>query len=174
MPAPSPFEIPPDRPITIEVFGRVAAVVLRGDLGRYDDEYLANTVDYAVRCGHHHLVLDLTATTSIDGHAYHAIVQGLSGLTRISNAAVVIAGASTPVQHMLAGLEADRLFTLHPARGAALGALRDPSRPPNDGWRTIPPPPLVPPREREAEHAPAPAAAEWLEQAPPGRHVPAR
>jgi hypothetical protein len=70
---------------------------------------------------------------------------------------------------MLAAVEADLLFTLYPARGAALAALRDPSRPPNDGWRTIPPPRLVPPREREAERAPA---ADWLEPAAPGRPVP--
>jgi len=169
LPAPSPFELPPERPATIEVFGRVGVIVLRGDLDRYEDDDLAEIVEYAVRCGHHHLVLDMTATTFLDCHSYRGILRGLAGLKRIANSAVVIAGASTPVQHMLAAVEADLLFTLYPARGAALGALRDPSRPPNDGWRTIPPPQLVPPRERAAEPA---AASGWLEPAPPSRQVP--
>jgi anti-anti-sigma regulatory factor len=171
LPAPSPFEFPPDRPVTIEVFGRVAVVVLRGDLERYEDDYLAETVDHAVRCGHHHLVLDLTATTLVDRDSYRAIVRGLSGLKRIANAAVVMAGASTPMQHMLRAVEADLLFTLYPARGAALAALRDPSRPPNDGWRTIPPPPLDTPIERQPDQVvPTP---DWLEPAPSTEQVPA-
>jgi anti-anti-sigma factor len=171
--APSPFEHSPERPITIEVFGRVGMIVLRGDLDRYGDDDLAEAVEYAVRCGHHHLVLDLTATTFLDCHSYRGIVRGLAGLKKISNAAVVIAGASTPVQHMLSAVEADLLFTLFPSRGAALAALRDPSRPPNDGWRTIPPPTLVAPRERPVEqpvaHEPAPA---WVEPAPTGDRIP--
>ena len=176
MPAPSPFEIPPERPITIEVFGRVAVIVLRGDLDRYEDEELAEAVGYAVRCGHHHLVLELTATTFLDCHSYRGILRGLTGLKQITNAAVVIAGASTPVQHMLAAVEADLLFTMFPARGIALATLRDPSRPPSDGWRTIPPPTLVPPRERSVDREPAPGWVEStpsIETTPATEHVPA-
>ncbi len=163
--------MPPERPITIEVFGRVAMIVLRGDLDRYADNNLAEAVEYAVRCGHHHLVLDLTATTFFDCHSYRGIVRGLAGLKPITNASVVIAGASAPVQHMLSAVEADLLFTLFPSRGAALAALRDPSRPPNDGWRTIRPPALVPPRERPAEPEPA---SGWVEPTPSSERVSAR
>ncbi len=152
MPAPSPFENPPERSITIEVFGRSAVVVLRGDLDRQEDDDLAEAVAYAVRCGHHRLVLDFTTTTFLDCGSYRGILRGLGGLEKITSAAVVIAGAGAAVERMLYVLEADLLFTLFPARGTALAALRDPSRPPNDGWRTIPPPRLVPPRERPVEH----------------------
>jgi anti-anti-sigma factor len=141
--------------ITIEVFGRVAVVVLPGDLDWHDEDHLTEVIDYAIRCGHHHLVLDFTAATYLSAHAYGVVVHALGALHRLPHSAVVLAGADGPVKRLLQVLEADLMFTVFLTRGDALRALRDPSRPPNDGWRTIPPPSLVPPRpERAVEPEP--------------------
>jgi anti-anti-sigma factor len=159
LPAPSLFELSPERPVSIEVFGRSVVICLPGDLDNQDDGHLAEVIDYAIRCGHHRLVLDLTAATHLDCSSYRSILRGLQGLQQVRQSAVVVAGASGPVRRMLHVLEADLIFTEYPSRGAALAALRDPSRPPNDGWRTIAPPALVPPRVRAIEPEPAP---DWL------------
>jgi anti-anti-sigma factor len=159
LPAPSPSEDAPPRRIAIEAFGRAAVVALPGDLDQLDDDHLAEAIDHAIRCGHHHLVLDFTETTYLDSRSYRAIIHALGALHRCQNSAVVLAGARGLAERLLRVLEADLVFTVFATRGDALRALRDPSRPPNDGWRTIPPPGLVPPgRERTVEPEPTPSS----------------
>ena len=135
MPAPSSFPSPPPRPLTIEVFGRAAVVALPGDLRHHADDGLVRTLQYAVACGHQHLVLDFTPATSVDRRSFAILVDALTRLELHPHGAVVLAGAGA-IGDLLDVRDGDLLFTSFPSRGDALRALRDPSRRMQDGWRT--------------------------------------
>ena len=146
-PAPSPpFASPTARPVTIEVFGRTAVVALPGDLDQQPDGELARSIDYAIRCGHQHLVLDFTQATFLDCRSFRILLRAVARLDH-PNSAVVLAGAQGVVLRTLDVLQGDLLFTTFPSRADALRALRDPSREMNEGWRTLGPPELLAPRE---------------------------
>jgi hypothetical protein len=50
---------------------------------------------------------------------------------------------------------------MFPTRAAALRTLRDPSRPPNAGWRTIALPSLIPPSPQPVPIAPPDRLQRW-------------
>ena len=128
--------------MTIEVFGRVAVIALPGELQRHADHDLARTIEYAVACGHQHLVLDFTPATSLDDRSFGVLVRTLPHLELHPRGAVVVAGARGEVGRLLDGLAGDLMFTSFASRADALRALRDPSRRMHDGWRTATPPEL--------------------------------
>ena len=107
--------------ITLRFCGHYAVVGVEGRLTAVSAARLRQTIDESVERGTPHVVVDLSATESIDSSGVGALIGGLKA-TRLADGDLRIAAVPDAVRRVLSFTNVDRVLRERPSAEAAFAA----------------------------------------------------